>query len=131
MAATADELKENDYPLSHVPDSVGVANCYDTYVNAPICATGRFQNEALGAVSAARLIAIDCEMVLVRGEEKMDGGWPLVKQLARVALVDEKRQVIFDEFVRPEYPVIDYLTEYSGGECRLCCLRCGAMSCLH
>ena len=44
----------------------------------------------------------------------VDGGWPLVKQLARVALVDEGGQVLMDELVQPERPVVDHLTRYSG-----------------
>ena len=53
-------------------------------------------------------------MVLVRGPHKVDGGWPLVKHLARVAVVDEHGSTLIDELVRPGAPVMDYNTQYSG-----------------
>jgi hypothetical protein len=43
-----------------------------------------------------------------------DGGWPLMKQLARVAVVDESGRTLLDELVIPERPVVDYKTQYSG-----------------
>ncbi|KAI9318358.1 ribonuclease H-like domain-containing protein [Dichotomocladium elegans] len=51
-----------------------------------------------------RLMAVDCEMV------KTASG----SALARVTLVDEDGTTLLDEIVKPDEPVIDYLTEYSG-----------------
>ncbi|CAO3611640.1 unnamed protein product [Cunninghamella blakesleeana] len=51
-----------------------------------------------------KLIAIDCEMVLTESG----------RALARVSLVDEDGNILLDEYVRPDEPIIDYLTEYSG-----------------
>ncbi|KAI7880380.1 hypothetical protein K492DRAFT_130234 [Lichtheimia hyalospora FSU 10163] len=51
-----------------------------------------------------RLMALDCEMV------KTTAG----KALARVTLVDENGESLLDQFVKPEEPILDYLTEYSG-----------------
>ena len=90
------ELRENDYPIAG---------------EAPGCLTLRATHDS---EEAARLVAIDCEMVLVRGETKVDGGWPLVQQLARVALVDESGTTLLDELVKPEKPVEDYVTRHSG-----------------
>ena len=74
---------------------------------------------------------------------QVDGGWPLEKQIARVAVVDENGATLLDEyatprnalasqnvgtysrttntptsrrrrFVMPDRPVVDYLTQYSG-----------------
>ncbi|KAI8385602.1 hypothetical protein BD560DRAFT_452573 [Blakeslea trispora] len=51
-----------------------------------------------------RIIAVDCEMVLtVKGSA-----------LARITLIDEDGSVLLDEMVKPDQPVIDYLTKYSG-----------------
>lgn len=56
----------------------------------------------LGTVQG--VIALDCEMVkTTKGLE-----------LARVSLVSESGNVLYDEYVIPEFPVIDYLTQYSG-----------------
>ena len=61
--------------------------------------------EAHADADLARLLSIDCEMCLVEGDEK---------QLARVAVVDEAGRLLLDELVKPERPVVDYKTEYSG-----------------
>jgi hypothetical protein len=37
-----------------------------------------------------------------------------MKQLARVAVVDESGRTLLDELVIPERPVVDYKTQYSG-----------------
>lgn len=54
--------------------------------------------------SETGIIAVDCEMVkTTKGLE-----------LARVSLVLESGRVLYDEYVIPEFPVIDYLTQFSG-----------------
>jgi len=50
------------------------------------------------------LIAIDCEMMICR-----DG-----KQVGRVSMLDSTGNVIYDKFVAPASPVVDYLEKYSG-----------------
>ncbi|ORX62036.1 hypothetical protein DM01DRAFT_313361 [Hesseltinella vesiculosa] len=57
-----------------------------------------------GSGAPKRLMAVDCEMVLTtQGRE-----------LARVSIVGEDGEVVLDEFVKPENPILDYLTEFSG-----------------
>lgn len=51
------------------------------------------------------LFGLDCEMCRIRGNEV---------QLARITLVDEQEQVLLDELVKPQEPVLDYNTNYSG-----------------
>ena len=53
---------------------------------------------------APRLLALDCEMCSTAAGP----------QVARVTLVDDAGAVLLDEFVKPELPVLDYLTQYSG-----------------
>ena len=36
------------------------------------------------------------------------------KELARITVLDFEYNIIFDEFVKPEFEVIDYLTQFSG-----------------
>jgi len=50
------------------------------------------------------LFAIDCEMV-----DTQNGS-----ELARVSIVNEKLECVYDTFVKPEGVVLDYLTKYSG-----------------
>ena len=51
-----------------------------------------------------RLLAVDCEMCTTAAGA----------QLARVTVVDAAGATLLDEFVRPELPVMDYLTPFSG-----------------
>lgn len=51
------------------------------------------------------LYALDCEMVMTT-ENKLE--------VARVSIVDENLKVIYDSYVLPNAPVVDYLTKFSG-----------------
>lgn len=50
-----------------------------------------------------KVFAMDCEMVTTE-----DGS-----TLARVSVVNEKCQVVYDTLVMPEKPITDYLTQYA------------------
>jgi len=52
------------------------------------------------------LIALDCEMVGV-GKSKRNA-------LARCSIVDYHGNVIYDQFIKPNYPITDYRTKWSG-----------------
>ncbi|KAH7060798.1 hypothetical protein B0J12DRAFT_565601 [Macrophomina phaseolina] len=59
-----------------------------------------------GSVTAGRkILAMDCEMCKT-GED--------VFELTRISVVDWDENVVMDEFVKPERPITDYLTPYSG-----------------
>jgi RNA exonuclease 1 len=59
-----------------------------------------------GSLTAGRkVVAIDCEMC------KTEGG---AFELTRISLVDWDGNEILDELVKPETPIMDYLTQYSG-----------------
>jgi DNA polymerase III epsilon subunit-like protein len=53
------------------------------------------------------IVAIDCEMVGIG----MDG---LDSMLARVTIIDWNYQIIYDQYVKPQQPVMDYRTHVSG-----------------
>ncbi|KAI8338643.1 hypothetical protein BC941DRAFT_423461 [Chlamydoabsidia padenii] len=57
-----------------------------------------------GTGSKKKLVAMDCEMC--------KSG--TIHVLTKVALVDENHKVLLNEFVMPELPITDYVTEYSG-----------------
>ena len=59
-----------------------------------------------GSMTAGRsIIALDCEMCLVQGGEYA---------LTRISLLDWDGTTLLDELVKPDKPIIDYLTQYSG-----------------
>lgn len=98
-----DKLIENDYPIH--PDTEGLTsdmkielteqekNSTDTWFN-----TKKFDH------NGSHTYALDCEMCL------SDNG--LV--LTRASIVDFDCKVLYDKLVKPDVPIIDYLTKYSG-----------------
>ena len=59
-----------------------------------------------GSITAGRVIlALDCEMCKVEGNELA---------LTRISLVEWDGTILMDELIKPEKPIIDYLTQYSG-----------------
>ena len=59
-----------------------------------------------GSLTAGRrILAMDCEMCKVEGNEQA---------LTRISLVNWDGETVMDEFVMPDKPIIDYLTPYSG-----------------
>lgn len=59
---------------------------------------------AEGPLTPLKLLAIDCEMC------KTANG----TELTRISMVDYNGKTVLDELVKPDLPILDYLTEYSG-----------------
>ncbi|KAL1503525.1 hypothetical protein AB1Y20_012005 [Prymnesium parvum] len=102
FALTPAELQQNGYPsrLQPCEGRYGGRECkaYES--------TGTPQGEGGGE---ARLLAVDCEMCYAQ-----PAGRERELQLARVSVVDDSLQTVFDELVLPEHPICDYNTAYSG-----------------
>ncbi|KAL2312954.1 Ribonuclease H70 [Schizosaccharomyces pombe] len=106
--AMASFSKPSDYLMSYE------SFIEDEYPLHPTVMKGEEVTQPSGWVASAgdfhsppinpKILAIDCEMV--RTENGLE--------IARVTIVDMKSEVIYDEFVKPESPVTDYVTQYSG-----------------
>jgi len=57
-----------------------------------------------------QILAIDCEMCITSPA----GTTPQVFSLTRISIIDWSGNVVLDELVKPEEPITDYLTPYSG-----------------
>ncbi|GCE97648.1 hypothetical protein ZYGM_004439 [Zygosaccharomyces mellis] len=90
------DLVEHSYPihpsLLDVPSDQFNSNM-ETYVD-----TRRFDH------NGSHIFALDCEMCLSRKGSV----------LTRVSIVDFDGNVVYDKFVKPDMPITDYLTKYSG-----------------
>ncbi|KAG9316876.1 ribonuclease H-like domain-containing protein [Chiua virens] len=96
------QMVENDYPIpSYMAD---VFEKPQGWVETPQAITESvllLPHEK----QRSRIYAVDCEMCLTE-----DG-----KELTRVCVIDyESGIVVYDKFVKPPKPVIDYLTKWSG-----------------
>ncbi|QLL30229.1 hypothetical protein HG536_0A00460 [Torulaspora globosa] len=103
LILSLDDLIENNYPIHR--DTPGITDTMrqqliQHYEQDPIeyVSTAKFDHEG------SHIFALDCEMCLAK-----DG---LV--LTRVSMVDFNLTVIYDKLVKPDVPIIDYLTKYSG-----------------
>lgn len=103
LILSLDDLIENNYPIHF--DTPGITDTMKQqliqhYEQDPIAyvSTVKFDHEG------SHIFALDCEMCLAK-----DG---LV--LTRVSIVDFNLTVIYDKLVKPDVPIIDYLTKYSG-----------------
>jgi RNA exonuclease 1 len=53
----------------------------------------------------SRLFAVDCEMCMTSTRRH---------ELTRISIVSETLEVVYDAFVKPFNPILNYLTKYSG-----------------
>ncbi|EKM52741.1 uncharacterized protein PHACADRAFT_261348 [Phanerochaete carnosa HHB-10118-sp] len=94
---TTEQMLENDYPVpSYIAETFEKT---EGWVETPKPSEESLTNKSL------RIFAIDCEMC-----QTEDG-----KELARVCIIDyASGVVIYDKLVKPQKPVTDYLTRWSG-----------------
>ena len=94
-------MERNHYPMPpHLQR--GPSSKSSSYFK--LCAEWPANVVDMQAANSYPMFALDCEMV-----ETKEG-----LELARVSLVDETLQCIYDKFVKPDNPVLDYKTQYSG-----------------
>ena len=96
---STEQMKVNKYPIPTVGGGVDLPAGYFKITDWPE------EPEVHEEVSTYPLFSIDCEMV-----ETEDGE----EALARVSVVDEDLQCIYSELVKPDKPVKDYRTQFSG-----------------
>ncbi|KAF9995259.1 hypothetical protein BGZ65_009104 [Modicella reniformis] len=91
---TPNDLRDGDYPL---PSYLAL----NTTLEKDWIET---KKQTIDPSTLRNMIAMDCEMVITTAGS----------ELARISLVDEENEIVYDELVMPDNPITDYLTQYSG-----------------
>ncbi|KAK2629452.1 hypothetical protein QTJ16_000272 [Diplocarpon rosae] len=125
---TPEELLENEYPLHPASYSEGVEKAnfaeyrrtngtstengwVDTMVEHLKDGTPPENEVESGSITAGReILAMDCEMCVTGRQE----GSRDELSLTRISIVGWDGSVVLDELVKPDKPIIDYVTQYSG-----------------
>ncbi|KAH8429687.1 RNA exonuclease [Aspergillus melleus] len=121
--STLEDLRENDYPLHPAlfateSEKAELAenrkrlgqSAEDGWVNTDVNSLeeGNVPEAEIqqGSMTAGReVLAMDCEMCVTEGGNS---------ELTRISLIRWDGEVVLDELVKPQLPVIDYLTRFSG-----------------
>ncbi|PNY24831.1 exonuclease [Tolypocladium capitatum] len=111
--ASADELAENGFVVHPVLLTEGAREKFVTpegwvMTNVDKLEDGDVPESEIqdGSVTAGRdILGLDCEMCMT-GENEFS--------LTRVSVVDWDGKILVDEFVKPDKPITDYVTKYSG-----------------
>ncbi|KAI9037448.1 RNA exonuclease [Aspergillus affinis] len=123
FVSSLEDLRENDYPLhpalfaterekaelTEHRKRLGQSaedGWVDTHINS--LEEGEIPEAEIqqGSMTAGReVLAMDCEMCVTEGGNS---------ELTRISLIRWDGEVVLDELVKPQLPVIDYLTRFSG-----------------
>ncbi|XP_043508412.1 small RNA degrading nuclease 5 isoform X3 [Frieseomelitta varia] len=88
------QMVEENYP---VPLKGELAKKYGNYIMT--------KDVYVEANERSPMIGLDCEMCKTTSGEL---------ELTRISLVDESMKIIYDSLVKPDNPIMDYLTRFSG-----------------
>lgn len=100
--ATMEALEANHFPMPVVNGDDGSITCPEGWVATQ--PAGQLASAQSSGQPQHDLLALDCEMVTT--EEGLE--------LARATVVDRHGKPLLDMYCRPERPVLDYNTRYSG-----------------
>ncbi|XP_053573634.1 apoptosis-enhancing nuclease isoform X2 [Bombina bombina] len=87
--------------------SSGPANDYDSGLSMPSSSASSRPSSPVTWLKPGKCVAIDCEMV---------GTGPAgrISALARCSVVNYRGDVVYDKYIKPELPITNYRTKWSG-----------------
>lgn len=100
------QLKENGFPVMESPIGLQGQDCsgYLQILPWPSVDVEDSLSDGVDPDTELPIFAIDCEMVETR----------VGSELARISIVNESLECIYDTYVKPEFPITDYRTMFSG-----------------
>ena len=114
MTLTPNELEENLYPLSLEAIAkdlsagqtklVTIEDLCSEWVSTVDASSANGDGFVMVNKDKNSIYALDCEMCITK----------IGLEVVRVTLVDFHRKVVYDKFLLPENPIIDYNTKFSG-----------------
>ncbi|KAK6336440.1 hypothetical protein TWF696_001995 [Orbilia brochopaga] len=104
LLLTPEELIEDEYPLHSTQSTSQPQDLPADWLETDLSTAPPRIVESGSVLEGYTIYAIDCEMVTTASGSS----------LARISIVDWDNAVVLDELVKPDEPVLDYLTAFSG-----------------
>ncbi|KAF3920835.1 hypothetical protein ABW21_db0200790 [Orbilia brochopaga] len=104
LLLTPEELIEDQYPLHSTQSTSQEPSLPADWLETDLSTAPPRVVESGSVLEGYTIYAIDCEMVMTASGPS----------LARISIVDWDGAVVMDELVKPDEPVLDYVTAFSG-----------------
>ncbi|NWH84814.1 AEN nuclease, partial [Aegithalos caudatus] len=105
-APRCDEVPKRVVSLSPSASPDSIARHHSVLLSQGSGSSKRVRTSSL-VLRPAKYVAIDCEMVGTGPQGRLS-------ELARCSVVNYEGDVVYDKYVRPELPIVDYRTRWSG-----------------
>ncbi|KAM8974519.1 apoptosis-enhancing nuclease-like [Pelodytes ibericus] len=99
--------KQSSVSVVSATDVVSADGDYDSGLSLPGSLSSSRRSSPVPCMKPGKCVAVDCEMVGT-------GPGARTSELARCSVVNYGGEVVYDKYIKPELPVTDYRTRWSG-----------------